>query len=162
MAVSASFNVPYAVGNNVSVAAVTPASVNATGGVTLGTLLDLHSLAVFDSGRFNGQVQNANIKPADATIANYVYLYDDWTFELGEIAAAGQVSYLEAVWRSVFYVRCQMRTTNPWSTAGFSNFTVIGGRDTIERGWVEDKQGVILTLKPVGILPEWTTGTPSF
>lgn len=161
MTSAVSFGVPFAVGNNVSLASVQLLTVNSTGTVITGTVTDLKAQNVWGSARLSPKANTTLIKPSDATVANYSFLYDDWTFEIEELGGAGYISYLEAVWGSVRYVRAQMQTRNPWNTASVANLTVIGIRDSLERTYVEDSHRITLMLLPVGVLPEWTTGTPS-
>ncbi len=156
-----SFGVPFSVGNNISFAGVTAIVVNSTGGVSFSTGVDLKSNNIFDMAEFTADPSLALIKPADALIANYVKLYTDFEMRVGEIVAAGFVSQLEAFAAAFNYGRVQMQTRNPWSTASVSNFTCYGIVSHLERQWHEEKQVAVLVLKPAGVAPEWTTGTPS-
>lgn len=166
---SISFGVPFAVGNNVSLAAITPITgVNATGTYTLGSQLDLKTLSVWKMGEFTADANLAMIKPADGTVENNVFLYDGWEFRVGEIPSAGGtgggagfLSVLEATWGTYRYIRAQMQTRNPWATASACNLTVIGIRSHFEHSFVEDEHALVLVLKPCGILPDFTTGTPA-
>ncbi len=147
------------VGKNVTLASVQPEVPNASGVLTPGTSYDLHVLGVFDSFEYEGEFNLAEISPLDGTVRNYQGTKEDFTITIGEIEKADGSSNLMNLWATQNYIRVECDAQAPGG-ATTQKFAAIGIRATIRKGFVEDKNAVLMTLRPCGLLAYWGTGTP--
>ena len=155
---------PYLKGKNISVETVITQTASAAGVLTAATNYNLKSLGIIDTWEFTGNAPGVDIHPTDALVANYVLAgVDDFELKVGEIQRANAPSVLVQVWNSSNFIRfeCDVVDDTGTAVATFACMVTRAG-GSISYGVVEDKNGVMLTLKPCGVLPYYGNGTPPF
>jgi hypothetical protein len=156
---------PFMSGRNVSLCGVNGAVASAFGVLTPDSFYDLRALGVFDSWEYQASLQSTDNHSGNATIANYVPDFDDFTITITEIRQADGTSYLENHFFNYLYMRMAAQATALAYGAG-SNvpgnfFVAFGIRGEISGGGQEGKNVVTVTLKPCGV-PPYLGPTPPF
>ena len=151
----------FQVGKNVSAMSVTPQNVSAVGVLTAGTPFDLHTLGIFDSYSYKASYGGVEISPLDGVYENYVGTKGTFDFSIGEIVQNGMYSVLMNAWQtstSPYYRFAAASVVGAVTNQLVIIATTAGG--SIDYAIVEGKQGVVMALKPCGIVPWYGAGTP--
>ena len=155
---------PYLKGKNISVQTIITQTSSGAGVLTAATTYDMKTLGIIDTWEFTGTAPGSDIHPTDGTIANYISTgVDDFEFKVGEIQRTNALSVLEQAWNTTSWYpfECDVADDAGGATWKFAIMaTRFGG--SITYGVVEDKNTVMLTLKPCGVLPYYGSGTPPF
>jgi hypothetical protein len=151
-------------GKNGTLAAIQGQSVGANQTtLTPGTQYDLITLGVFDTWEYVGHFNGFDLHPANGDTENWVGTTDGFELTIGEITPNASDSKLLSAWANFDIIRFEANWLAPGGSTTYKlavMATRAGG--SIRFGLVEEKNGVILTLKPCGIKAYYGTGSPGF
>lgn len=145
-------------------AILTPVTEDCSGVLTVvtGSAFDLKTLGTFGEASFRGDRGLFEYSAADALVANYQPGKIDFTLSISGIPRARRISEILDVYASHDLLRCALRAGCPpdGATNPGKYFVVIGRIADIDAAWREARNNDTITLRPVGILPQWLT-TPT-
>jgi len=144
----------YLVGTHVSGCIVTGCTVSNAGVVTpatgSGNTGNLATSGTVDEVTFEKMRTTAQIQPINSVLDNFVPLASGFTCEVGEIRLGDGTSLLDAIAANFTYAEVILNITPPGGTASWTD-AVIGVIERVQKGYVAEKNGIIMSLKPIGI-----------
>jgi hypothetical protein len=146
----------FLVAQQVTLMSATPQTPNASGVLTAGATFDFHTLGTWDRTTFQGDRGLVEISPSDALVENHQPTKGTWRLTISELDRAGKVSTLNDIYGAFNDLRVSGAATPvPGGTQG-KILVVIGAIDSLDTGFVEGRNVTQLTLRPCGILPQWS------
>lgn len=149
---------------DVNALAVTPASANCSGAITLATgeAFDVAAIGLFDRFEFRGSRGLFEWSASNALVTNHVPSKVDWEVTLSAFDGATKANPLIDLWGSYDLVRiaAQGRCPAPNGATVGKILVVFGRLSDMTTGIVEGRNATIITVRTCGILPEWAT-TPT-
>jgi hypothetical protein len=146
---------PYLVGPNLSGCIITGATLGVTGIITLatgaGNTGNLATTGVMDDVSFEKTRSLAQIQPINAVLDNFVPIAAGFTCNVGEIRKADGTSILDAISSNFTYAQVIVNTTPPGGTASYTD-AIIGVIESVRKDYVQEKNGIVMVLRPIGIV----------